>query len=140
VKTKKPRPVPIAYLALAIHSPAGWLFMQRPQTGMLGDLWMFPLIAEDELEETLAPARLQEAAQQFGAEAGTTLTLSDPGLRPVTHTFTHQKWTMTIVQAETDEFSLATLPARWVPEPELASLALPTVQKKLLRRMQLLKE
>ncbi|WP_261806638.1 A/G-specific adenine glycosylase [Lapidilactobacillus luobeiensis] len=49
VRQKKARPVVQHYFALAIHSPAGWLLLQRPTTGMLARLWLFPLLDQDEL-------------------------------------------------------------------------------------------
>ncbi|WP_179396274.1 A/G-specific adenine glycosylase [Lacticaseibacillus absianus] len=134
VKTKKPRPRPVPYLALAVHSPAGYLFVQRPSTGMLATLWMFPLF-ECPPDIPMLDHQLQAAAAQFEASSGVALHLADGGFKPVRHTFTHQQWQMTIVTAETEAFALDYLPGRWVPATEVDTLALPTVQKKLLAAM-----
>ncbi|WP_125704731.1 A/G-specific adenine glycosylase [Lacticaseibacillus daqingensis] len=136
VKTKKPRPKKVPYFALVLHSPAGYLMVQRPSTGMLANLWMFPLVAREELEGTTLPAQLAEAAAQFGASAGVTPQLAVSDYPLVRHTFTHQQWQLTLVTAETAAFDLAFLPGRWVPAAEFDQLALPTVQKKLLAACQ----
>lgn len=137
VKSKKAKPVVIPYFALALHSPAGWLFEQRPSTGMLADLWAFPLVDQRDLTTVLASDQIKEAADTFAGRAGVTVTLADPGLRLVKHTFTHQQWHMTILQAETPAFPLTYLPARWVQPADFGTITLPTVEKKLLHALKL---
>ncbi|MGO2722826.1 MAG: A/G-specific adenine glycosylase [Lactobacillus sp.] len=136
VKTKKKPPKPFAYYALAIHSPQGWLFEQRPSQGLLAKLWDFPLVNQAELKTLLVSDQIREVSHRFAAEADAPLTLTDPGLKPVKHTFTHQRWTMTILTAETAAFKLDYLPARWVSD--FSTIEIPTVQKKLLRALNLL--
>lgn len=134
VKTKKPRPKVVPYFALAIESPAGWLLEQRPNSGMLADLWMFPLVARAELEGDL-DAQIAQAAAQFAAEAGIAVELQLADAKLVKHTFTHQQWQLTLLTAAAPAFDLAVLPARWVPAAKLAAVALPTVQKKLFKAL-----
>lgn len=136
VKTPKSRPRVILYYALAIHSPAGWLFMQRPSAGMLARLWLFPLIEVAALPDAGVPP-LTEVATAFAEASGETLSFAEAAAPLVKHTFTHQQWQMTLLVAEASAFDLAVLPARWVPATEFASIALPTAQKKLLRALKL---
>lgn len=135
VKSKKARPKQIAYFAIAMHSSSGWLLIQRPRTGMLAELWMFPLVARDELKTTLVSDQLGEASEQISALVGTTVTLADPGLRLVKHTFTHQQWLLTLLVGESDAFALSYVPGKWVQAADFETLALPTVQKKLLKAL-----
>ncbi len=130
VKTKKKRPVPVPYYALVLHSPAGYLLVSRPSTGMLANLWMFPLIARAELEED-TPAG---ASAAFAALSGRELTLVDAKKKLVKHTFTHQQWQLTILTAECEAFALTYLPGEWVAD--LTTLAIPTVQKKLMKAVE----
>ncbi|MCI1985854.1 MAG: A/G-specific adenine glycosylase [Lactobacillus sp.] len=132
VKTKKKRPRPVLYYALAVHSPKGYLFVQRPSSGMLANLWMFPLVAREELE----PDNLAAATVVFAARAGHQVAFADPELPVVKHTFTHQQWQLTLLTAECPAFALDYLPGRWVPVADLATIAIPTVQKKLLQGVQ----
>ena len=87
VRQKKARPVVQHYFALAIHSPAGWLLLQRPTTGMLARLWLFPLLDQDELltasqadqpDKTPATANPLAAPVKNGAEQ--TTEPSDPAV------------------------------------------------------------
>ncbi|MFD1392534.1 A/G-specific adenine glycosylase [Lacticaseibacillus jixianensis] len=135
VKSKKKPPVVIPYFALVVHSPQGYLLMQRPRTGMLGDLWMFPLVDRSALPAASLTAQLTEAAAQFAAETGVQLPFTDAGKPLVKHTFTHQQWQLTLIEAASPAFDLAVLPARWVAEADLATVALPTVQKKLFKAL-----
>ena len=132
VKSKKKKPVVVPYFALVIHSPQGYLLVRRPRTGMLADLWMFPLIDRSGLDAALAVDQLTEAAAQFAALSGVALNFTETGAKPVRHTFTHQQWQLTLVEAESAAFDLAVLPAKWVKAADFEKLALPTVQKKLV--------
>jgi len=138
VKSKKAKPVVKQYFALAIHSPKGWLFVKRPSTGMLADLWMFPLINQADLDDTvLEDEAIQLAGQQFANESGLTLDFANAGAKLVKHTFTHQQWQLTILRAESSATSLQYLPAQWVPAMAFDTIALPTVQKKLNQALDL---
>ncbi|WP_461225144.1 A/G-specific adenine glycosylase [Lacticaseibacillus suihuaensis] len=124
VRTPKARPRPIDYYALAVRSPAGWLMQQRPAKGMLARLWLFPLVEVAALPEATPEA----AAAWFAAQTGQSVRLAPAPCPVVTHTFTHQKWQMTLLAADTAAFDPAG--AAWVADFD--SKALPTVQKKLL--------
>ncbi len=124
VRTKKARPRPIDYYALAIRGPEGWLMAQRPDSGMLARLWLFPLVAVAALPEATPAA----AASWFAAQTGHELALTAAPCPAVSHTFTHQKWQMTLLEADTTGFAASDL--TWVAD--FNQVALPTVQKKLL--------
>lgn len=131
VKTKKPRPVLHRYFALVIRSEKGYLLEKRPSTGLLADLWMFPLVDMADLESTMMSAQLDEVSTLFVASSGMQLTFADLGAKTVKHTFTHQQWQLTLIGVETAASDLSFLPARWVKADHFSELALPTVQKKL---------
>lgn len=136
VRTKKAKPVPIDYYALAIHSPAGWLFEKRPEKGMLAHLWMLPLVKAEDLEEIDGATDLVKLATVFNNQSGIQLEFNDPKLKPVSHTFTHQKWQITLVTAElpTAE-NLEFFPGEWFTEAALKDLPMPTVQEKINQRL-----
>lgn len=135
VKTKKPRPVIHRYFALVIRSKAGYLLEQRPGKGMLADLWMFPLIDIADLEATMESEQLDEISARFADLSGMTLTFADLGRPQVQHTFTHQRWQLTLIGADAAAAELKFMPARWVPVEDFGKMALPTVQKKLNRAL-----
>ncbi|WP_461218551.1 A/G-specific adenine glycosylase [Lapidilactobacillus salsurivasis] len=161
VRQKKARPVVQHYFALAIHSPAGWLLLQRPTTGMLARLWLFPLLDQDELlstnqgdqsgqsqlsqtqsEKTVASeqALLAAVTTAWQAVSGwpTPLPLRDPRLPLVKHTFTHRQWQLHLLTAELPQVpDLANLPGRWFAAADFPTAALPTVQRKMLQALAL---
>ncbi len=145
VKSKKPRPVPVNYFALVIKTPTGYLFEQRPRTGMLGELWTVPLLKWSDLAENAADLLLPDlvtlATQQFTENTQIKLALGLLGGRPVTHTFTHQKWLITLLYAElatTPELSY--FPGKVVAPADFATIAQPKVQLKIWQRFEQISE
>ena len=131
VKTKKKPPVAVPYFALVVHSEQGYLMVQRPSKGMLAGLWMFPLVKRETLEDD-SPAG---ASAAFAEIVGAALPFADHGFALVKHTFTHQQWQMTLLTAEATAFDVEALGGRWVSDAKMDELAIPTVQKKLMRAL-----
>lgn len=145
VRTKKKPPVPIDYFALVIQTPAGYLMEQRPAKGMLADLWTVPLLKWTDLADQETPPLLSQlvtlATKRFTAETQIPLTLAPLGGKPVTHTFTHQKWVLTLLYAELPSIpDLSYFRGNIVKPTDFAHLAQPKVQLKLWRRYQQLRE
>ncbi|WDF81716.1 A/G-specific adenine glycosylase [Lacticaseibacillus pabuli] len=129
VKTKKKPPVVVPYYALVIYSDQGYLLVKRPKTGMLANMWMFPLIKRTDLTaDTLDDARATAAKM-----IGHAVYLTAAGTQVVKHTFTHQQWQLTLLTAEASAFDVTDFGGRWVQAANFDELALPTVQKKLIR-------
>lgn len=136
VKTKKKRPVPVAYFALAVHSPAGWLMTPRPADGLLGGMLMWPLIQKEGLEDIDAPNLEAAARAVISAAVGYDVPLTAAAVPAVKHTFTHRQWQLTILQAETTAFTPADSDYLWADDAVLAGNSLPTVQKKLFKAVE----
>ncbi|MFD1421440.1 A/G-specific adenine glycosylase [Lactiplantibacillus songbeiensis] len=139
VKTKKPRPVPVDYVAVLAQADRQWLMTQRPSNGMLANLWTVPLlkVADLDLTENYLPADLELAIQTyFQQEYQLTVTSFDLGLKPVKHTFTHQKWTIQLFGAKVEQADLAYFPGKLVSADRLAALPMPKVQEKIWNRYQ----
>jgi A/G-specific adenine glycosylase len=136
VKTKKKRPVPVDYFAIAIHSPAGWLMTPRPADGLLGGMLMWPLVQKDGLADIAASSPLSAANAVVNANLGTQLQLTAAPVPEVVHSFTHRQWHMQILQGEIPVFTPTDPEYQWVDEQGLQTKTLPTVQKKLLRALE----
>ncbi|MBO9165183.1 A/G-specific adenine glycosylase [Lactiplantibacillus pentosus] len=137
VKTKKPRPKPIAYVAVLAQMQDHWLMTQRPSNGMLANLWTVPLIPIEELDldEDYQPADLVAAVETyFKQEYRLTLAAHYLDKRPVTHTFTHQKWTIQGVGGEVMLSDLAYFAGKAVTTAERQQLPMPKVQEKIFTR------
>lgn len=137
VKTKKPRPKPVAYVAVLAKMADQWLMVQRPSTGMLANLWTVPLIptADLELDDDATDTDLITAIKAyFKREYQLTLTAQLLPVRPVSHTFTHQKWTIQLVSGTVEPSELAFFAGRAVSPEQLQQLPQPKVQEKIFNR------
>ena len=137
VKTKKPRPKPVVYVAVLAQMDQKWLMVQRPSTGMLANLWTVPLIPIDELdlEEDYQPEELVAAIQAyFQHEYQLKLTAKLVAGRPVSHTFTHQKWSIQLFDGQVEASDLAYFAGRAVTLAERQQLPMPKVQEKIFTR------
>lgn len=143
VKTKKPRPKRIPYFGLVIQDGDRYLMEKRPSTGLLANFWTFPLIKQETLlarldepetvtEEQLVTLLTQEVAEDYGLNLKLT---TRPG-KQVTHTFTHQKWLITLMDAEWQgTLDLSYFPGEWLSTADFERLALPKVQDKMWQRV-----
>ncbi|HAT55187.1 MAG TPA: A/G-specific adenine glycosylase [Lactobacillus sp.] len=142
VKTAKPRPVPVDYIALVVNTPDGYLMTKRPSNGLLANLWTFPLIKIDDLlkdDEQLSDLMdvdlVQRAQQAFATETEISLSLAPIGGRQVTHTFTHLKWQIQIFSAELKQRpDISLFAGEIVPERAFNEYPMPVVQQKLWQR------
>ncbi len=141
VKTKKAKPKPVALFAVVIESEKGFLFQKRPSTGLLANLTTYPLVMAEDLQdgesELLTPEEQMTRIEAYFKEAyGLTLAHLKPvPVKPVTHVFTHLKWTITLLSATIAKDSdLAFFPGEWYSKAALAEIAMPTVQKKMAQR------
>lgn len=139
VKTKKPKPKPVHLAALIIGDAKQWLMQQRSGQGLLANLWTYPLVSATDLQSDMtqvlpkdwSPLLTQYMAQEYQLN----LQLTPIKGRPVTHIFTHLKWTVDLYQAPLPQATaLAFFPGQLVTPAVYAQLAIPTVQKKLQQR------
>lgn len=144
VKTKKPRPVEVAYYGLAIQQGDRTLMVKRPSDGLLANFWTYPLIAKADVValSDADPADVSDEAalallpQWVKANYGLTVTVTPIGGRPVTHTFTHRKWVVTLLTATVAaDADLSFFPGKWLDSAEISTMAFPKVQDKLFKRM-----
>ncbi|WP_261809515.1 A/G-specific adenine glycosylase [Levilactobacillus humaensis] len=141
VKTKAPRPKLIPYYGLIVHSPAGYLLVQRGSQEMLSGYWSFPLVKQADLrdekqsDEATEEMDLAVLEEKWARENQLTLTLQPLGGRQVSHTYTHQRWQVKLLVAElTTTPSLDFLPGQWVTADHVTALPLPKVQEKMMAR------
>ncbi|KRL93426.1 A/G-specific adenine glycosylase [Levilactobacillus hammesii] len=140
VKTKAPRPKPMAYYGLIVHSPAGYLMVQRGANEMLTGYWSFPLVlqtdlhADDHQPMTLA-ADIAALEEQWRNDYQLPLKLTVVGGQPVSQTYTHQRWHVKLLMADLPTaMPLDFFPGKWVPAGEISALPLPKVQEKMMQR------
>lgn len=145
VKTKKPRPKKIDYFALVIQNGNQFLLEKRPSNGLLANFWTFPLIqkntvlesADLDLNNNYSDIELQRPLEMYvKTEYGLSLSLQPQIGRPITHTFTHQKWFITAVKATwQNALDLSYFTGQWFTIRDLQHIALPKVQEKMLQKL-----
>lgn len=143
VKSKKPRPVKMAYYGIVIRHDNQFLMQKRPSEGLLANFWTFPLIAEEDVlalsqtpELVTDEERLTLLEQLIQQDFGLILHLVPMGGQPVKHTFTHRQWLISLLSAEVaPDADLSFFPGKWLTSQKLAAMALPKVQEKLMTRV-----
>lgn len=143
VKTKAPRPKLMPYYGLIIHSPAGYLMVQRGEQEMLSGYWTFPLVLQADLREDEAEVAptvttdITEMTRRWQKDIQLDLDLQPLGGRPVSQTYTHQRWQVKLLTANLQTISdLQFYPGQWVAPGDITDLPLPKVQEKMLQRLQ----
>lgn len=146
VKTKKPRPKRIDYFAVVLQDVDRYLMEKRPSTGLLANFWTFPLVSREavltELKvedgDALTEAQWVPLLQQYLVDKyGISVTLKQAPGRPVMHTFTHQKWQITLLRAESaGNLDLSYFPGDWIDRADFEGMAWPKVQEKMWERVE----
>lgn len=130
--TKKRGKTPLREFGVAVvRDPESRLLLRRrPERGLLGGLWEFPNV----LIRTGEPSA--KAARRAAAEAGmdrleSSHRTASGALAPVRHTFSHFR---AVYHAEVffTDAALAPEPCRWSMPTEMADLAMPVAQRKIL--------
>lgn len=149
VKTKKPRPKPVAYLGLVMPDADQYLMEKRPSNGLLANFWTFPLVKQADVlvatdsgdtdsgdNEPTDSEILELLRQYLMTKYGFKVSLKPVQGRPVTHTFTHQKWTITLLQVIWNERpDLSYFPGEWLNVTKFDQIAWPKVQEKMWARV-----
>lgn len=112
VKKPKSKPKPVTYIALILKNAKGEYYMeQRPETGLLANMWTFPLIQVEDIitDGTWKPFKpvileaidddeksfiVDYVKEQYGLE----IQLNDQTSGVVDHVFSHLKWSISIFE------------------------------------------
>ncbi|MBM7601942.1 A/G-specific adenine glycosylase [Virgibacillus halotolerans] len=96
-KAKKQKRIPYAVLLIK-NQKEEYLIEKRPDSGLLANLWHFPMVPLEEVE-------FDEIANWIFREYGIRVTLHDK-LGELKHVFTHLIWQLDIYNAETDDSNI----------------------------------
>lgn len=135
VKSKKVKAKPVFYFAQIIQNELGeYLMEQRPATGLLANLWQFPL-----LEGTKVPAKGDGYDFDLLTQSpfSPAVNWSTDAIGEITHIFTHLKWTVAMVSGELLPNQSIPLAAnqRWVSIEQMNELPMPKPQLKMLEKL-----
>lgn len=145
IKLPKKKPKPLQIQAFVIRNQAGDFLLEKNIDGrLLGGFWTFPIIETDFIGQQL------DLFEKDSTEQGTLKTTSQKAMfvedyhlkpawtnrafAPVKHTFSHQKWTIELIEGlvnSTDFIKDKEL--RWVAPDQLSQYPMATPQKKMLK-------
>lgn len=142
IKSKKQKPKDVYYVAGIIENRQQEIFLQqRPETGLLANMWLFPL-------EEISPSRFKELQEQYDPNAwdlfSSTLVAEDsPDFFPeqeivwqkkvlgeVKHVFSHLRWHILVFYGRSAE--MLTLDGQWVKPKDFPQYVFPKPQQKML--------
>ena len=142
VKSKKQKPKDVYYVAGIIENRQQEIFLQqRPETGLLANMWLFPL-------EEISASRFKELQAQYDPNVwdlfSSTLVAEDsPDFFPeqeivwqkkvlgeVKHVFSHLRWHILVFYGRSAE--MLTLDGQWVKPKDFPQYVFPKPQQKML--------
>ena len=142
VKSKKLKPKDVYYVAGIIENKHQELFLQqRPETGLLANMWLFPL-------EEVTAARFKELQEQYDPSAwdlfSSSLVAEDsPDFFPeqavvwqkkvlgeVKHVFSHLRWHILVFYGRS--MAALTMKGQWVKPNDFENYVFPKPQQKML--------
>lgn len=118
IKSKNKKQKVIYYTAYIIENEHGeFLFQKRDKSGLLANLWTFPLIEQPMQEDSLLAINTTPPFNNIHIKVG-----------EVTHVFTHLKWHIDVVRANHSNAFAGT----FIHPSHFKDYPMPTVQLKLL--------
>ncbi|MCO4684098.1 A/G-specific adenine glycosylase [Streptococcus infantarius subsp. infantarius] len=141
IKLPKKKPKPLQLQAFVIRNNGGDFLLEKNLDGrLLGGFWSFPIVETDFIGQQLDlfeknTASLKTVSQKalFEKDYQVTPDWTKREFSPVKHTFSHQKWTIELIEGmvTSDEVS-KDKELRWVSLDHLQDYPMATPQKKML--------
>ena len=141
IKLPKKKPKPLQLQAFVIRNNGGDFLLEKNLDGrLLGGFWSFPIVETDFIGQQLDlfeknTASLKTVSQKalFEKDYQVTPNWTKREFSPVKHTFSHQKWTIELIEGmvNSDEVS-KDKELRWVSLDQLQDYPMATPQKKML--------
>lgn len=142
IKLPKKKPKPLQLQAFVIRNNGGDFLLEKNLDGrLLGGFWSFPIVETDFIGQQLDlfeknTASLKTVSQKalFEKDYQVTPDWTKREFSPVKHTFSHQKWTIELIEGmvTSDEVS-KDKELRWVSLDQLQDYPMATPQKKMLK-------
>ena len=142
IKLPKKKPKPLQLQAFVIRNNGGDFLLEKNLDGrLLGGFWSFPIVETDFIGQQLDlfeknTASLKTVSQKalFEKDYQVTPNWTKREFSPVKHTFSHQKWTIELIEGmvTSDEVS-KDKELHWVSLDQLQDYPMATPQKKMLK-------
>lgn len=145
IKLPKKKPKPLQIQAFVIRNSKSDFLLEKNIDGrLLGGFWTFPIIETDFIGQQLDLFETDSAEQDtLKTTSQKTLFIEDYHLKPtwtnrtfapVKHTFSHQKWTIELIEGLVNSTDFTKdKELRWVAPDQLSQYPMATPQKKMLK-------
>ncbi|SER58514.1 A/G-specific DNA-adenine glycosylase [Gracilibacillus ureilyticus] len=128
VKTKKTKQKDEAYYVLVMEDKDGkYILEQRPNEGLLAQMWQFPMVATKEVSENLLEPYIMER-YQINCQ-------SIDQLQPVKHIFSHIKWDLNVIKCRCDKLRVSGPAQQILSLDEIESYPLPVSHQKIYKQL-----
>ena len=126
IKLPKKKPKPMQIQAFIIRNAKGEFLLEKNIEGrLLGGFWSFPIVETDFIGQQLS---LFEKNYALKPE------WTNNSFTPVKHTFSHQKWTIEIVEGSVkNDKPTSDKELRWVASQDFDQFPMATPQKKMIK-------
>ena len=141
IKLPKKKPKPLQIQAFVIRNSKGDFLLEKNLDGrLLGGFWSFPIVETDFIGQQLDlfendTTSLQTVSQKalFEKDYQVTPDWTKREFSLVKHTFSHQKWTIELIEGLVNSNEVTTgKELRWVSQDQLQDYPMATPQKKML--------
>ncbi|KAB8125624.1 A/G-specific adenine glycosylase [Gracilibacillus oryzae] len=128
IKTKKTKQQMKAYHVLVLEvNDNEYLLEQRPNEGLLAQMWQFPMVEITEVSENLLLPYINEKYQTTGH--------SIEKLQPVRHVFSHITWELNVVKIKCDQLHDIKQHQKTLSLEEISEYPLPVSHQKVYRQL-----
>ena len=142
IKLPKKKPKPMQIQAFIIKNEKGEFLLEKNVEGrLLGGLWSFPIMETDFIGQQLSlfekdDCILETVSQKAIFEENYALKpeWTNNSFTPVKHTFSHQKWTIEMVEGSVNDDKVTTdKELCWVAAEDFDQFPMATPQKKMIK-------
>lgn len=126
IKAKGKKQRTISYVALLIkNEQEKYLIEKRPNTGLLANLWQFPMISLNEVG-------FNQFSDWFEKEYGIHVTLKRE-VGKIKHVFSHLIWELEVHEAKSTSMKTSLSNAQFVSQKEMDALPFPVSHQKMMQ-------
>ncbi|MGM0123832.1 A/G-specific adenine glycosylase [Enterococcus sp. AZ194] len=148
VKSKKAKPKKVYYLAAAIENDQSEFYLkQREETGLLANMWTFPLVEVSELEyaaykknwakdEEMDLFDLVAEDPDFSLFPEYPVIWQKRHFGEVTHIFSHLKWHILLFYGRSNKTFVSESRSQWAKRQDFSTLVFPKPQMKLVDQLE----
>lgn len=129
VRITKKRQKSLEYITVCLYDEAGNIAIeQRPKTGLLANMWQFPMFDKNDLKQ-------QSLVDLFAERYGLDIRIEEK-LGDVKHIFSHLTWHLTVHHASVNQMTTSDSELTFVSSTELLSYPISVAHQKVMKLLE----